>query len=277
MEIKVMSKLKLILVVGFLCGLVFSSQARKEEITLILVPRNDATIQLGLDIANRYPTLLVSYKLAGNGAVSLHGWTGTQWVNITSDDFAAGNFFKNGPDSALMIEKEHTPVPDKLVPPADWCMTVSKITTTQTRPVLHLVGQYYDFGFKDWQWFATRYNMDMDAINPEGLNISWFHKRMEDHLKSRDPQGVSDLQFWVSIRQAVTTDPVVPVDAEVEEAAAPSMEEESENPLTNAAPAAVIMGAADAPEEHSAAPSPADETASEDKAPEAPEAPEEVE
>lgn len=257
--------IKWIWIAGFVGGMALSSQARKDEVTLMVVPREEGMVQVGMDIANRYPSLLVSYQLAANGAVSLHGWTGTQWVNVTLDDFAAGNFFKNGPDSALIIEKENIPVPDRLIPSADWCMNVSKITTTQTRPVLHLVGQYYDFNFKDWQWFATRYTMNMDAINPEGLNVSWYHKRMEDHLKAHDSQGASDLQYWVSVRQTVIAEAVVPT----EESTVEIMEEGSENPLTNAAPAAVIMGAADAAEEDSETPNPVPETGSEDDSPKA--------
>lgn len=251
-------------IAGFSGGMAFSSEARKDEVTLMIVPRVESIVQVGMDIANRYPSLLVSYQLAGNGAVSLHGWTGTQWVNITLDDFASGNFFKNGPDSALIIEKENIPVPARLIPSADWCMNVSKITTTKIRPVLHLVGRYYDFNFKDWQWFATRYIMNIDAINPEGLNISWYHKRMEDHLKGHDPQGVSDLQYWLSIRQSVIAEAVLPAEERVE-----MMEEGFENPLTNAAPTAVIMSAANASEEGSETPDSVPETGAEDETPKA--------
>ena len=233
------------------CTVIVSSAARKDEITLVMVPRDDATVQLGMDIANKYPTLLVSYKLGANETVSLHGWTGTQWVNVSLEDFLAGNFFRVGPDSALIVEKAGAEVPGKLLPPPDWCANVAKITTTEMRPLLHLTGQYYDFSFKDWSWFAKRYNLDLDAINPEGLNVSWYHRRMEDHLKSNDSLGASDLQFWVSIRQAVMTEPMEPPASGMEEPTPPVDEEVVGDPFTNAAPSAVIMGAADAPTEES--------------------------
>jgi len=253
------------------CSAIFSSAARKDEVTLIMVPREDATVRLGMDLANKYPTLLISYKLGANEAVSLHGWTGTQWVNVGMEDFQAGNFFRTGPDSALIVEKAGAAVPGKMLPPVDWCASVAKITTTEMRPLLHLVGQYYDFSFKDWQWFSKRYNMEVDAINPEGLNIAWYHRRMGEHLTPRDSQGVSDLQYWVFIRQPMAVEAAAPGEVEAEEA--PLMGEESGNPLTNDAPAAVIMGAADADEEVSEAPAPADETEVEDKVPENQEAP----
>jgi hypothetical protein len=221
----------------FACGLAVSVQARKEELTLVLVPREEATTKLGMDIASRYPVLLATYRIAPNGAVSLHGWTGEKWVNITLSDYAAGNFFKTGPNSALIVEKAGAPVPEKLVPPVGWCKDVSKITTTQLRPLIHLTGQYFDFGYKDWKWFAKRCGMEIDAINPEGLNMAWYHRRLFENLKSAEQAGADDLQYWVSLRQTVA--------AELPEAA-----EEMADPFTNAVPPAVIMGAGDVPEEH---------------------------
>ena len=133
---------------------------------------------MGKDIANRFPSLLVSYKLGANGTVSLHGWTGSEWVNISVADFQKGAFFRTGPDSSLIIEKAGAPVTGALTPPEEWCSAVYKITTTDVRPMLHLAGQYYDFKYKDWQWFAESHDLTVDAINPEGLNVAWYHKRL---------------------------------------------------------------------------------------------------
>jgi hypothetical protein len=246
--------MKGVVAVLLVCSAVGARAARKDEVTLLIVPREDALVQVGLDIANKYPSLLISYKLGGKGTLSLHGWTGTQWVNVSQQDFLEGNFFKTGPDSALIIEKGNAPVPEQLIPSEQWCFIVSKITTTQTRPLLHLVGQYYDFSYDDWKWFSKRYNQPLDAINPEGLNVAWYHKRMNDHFKKQVPLGASDLQYWVSVRQPVSVEPEVPVVEEpvteepVEEAAA-AAEVEAGNPLTNDVPEAVIMGVGDVPSE----------------------------
>ncbi len=258
-----------------MCSTVFSNAARKDEVTLVMVPREEAMVRLGVDIANKYPTLLISYKLGANGAVSLHGWTGSDWLNVSLEDFLGGNFFKKGPDSALIVEKAGVSAPGKMLPSPDWCASAFKITTTEMRPLLHLVGQYYDFSFDDWKWFSKRYTLDMDAINPEGLNVAWYHKRMSEHLKTRDEQGLSDLQYWVSIYQPVVLEPEAPGEKPMEEAVAvPPLEEEVlGNPLTNDAPAAVIMGAADADEEHSEASTKTVETPVEEQAPEKLEAP----
>lgn len=228
------------------CGMALSAQARKKEITLVLVPREEATTKLGVEIASRYPTLLISYKVAKNGALSLHGWTGSKWVNITHADYVSGNFFKKGPDSALVVEKEGVPAPEKLMPPVDWCTDVSKITTTELRPLIHLTGQYFDYNFKDWEWFAKRYRMSINAINPENLNVSWYHKRLDEHLKAGKQLGSDDLKYWVVVRQTVV-EKSPDVEQGTPEAAEPGSEEL--HVFTNAVPPAVVMGAGDVPAE----------------------------
>ena len=231
-----------------------TSAARQDEVTLVLVPRDGAATRVGMDVANRYPTLLVSYKVAG-GTVSLHGWSGTEWVNISPRDFQTGNFFRTGPDSALLIENEGAPIPEALIPSESWCEAVYKITTTQTRPLLHLVGQYYDFKYKDWEWFAENYKTTIDAINPERLNVAWYHRQLGDHLKKSAAAG-DDLQYWVAIRHPRPMVPAVEEPATmletnvIEEVEQPEMELPEDpatfNPLTNEAPAAVVLGAGEA-------------------------------
>lgn len=243
------------LIFGLVAGVMMTSMvsaSRKDEITLVMVPRDDSVLRVGLDIANRYPSLLVSYKILPNG-VSLHGWSGKEWVNITLNDFHEGNFFRTGPDSALVIEKEGVSIPEIMIPPTGWCDAAYKITTTDVRPLLHLVGQYYDFKHKDWQWFSENYKMSMEAINPEGLNISWYHKRFGENLK-KGPVAADDLQYWVAIRHP---EPVMAEEVAVSETNAVKSVEQPEmelpddpnvNPLTNAVPVAVVLSAGDAEE-----------------------------
>lgn len=256
------------LVAVVLVGATFASFAsRKNEITLVMVPRTEETVQLGMDLFDKYPLLLISYKVGANKDVSLHGWTGTQWVNVTVEDFKDGNFFRTGPDSALIIADSAATLPEAMVPPAGWCSSVSKINTAEMRPLLHLTGQYFDFSFKEWQWFARRHNLSVDAINPDGLNVAWYNKRLQDHLKQAPKVGASDLQYWESIRQPIVVVPVVEPSAEerqaedqpAEEPALPLDVDESGNPLASEVPAAVVMGAAGVPEEGAAPSRPADE------------------
>ncbi|QBG47280.1 hypothetical protein EGM51_07725 [Verrucomicrobia bacterium S94] len=224
--------------------------SRKDEITLVMVPREDNVVRVGLDLANRYPTLLVSYKIRGSEA-SLHGWTGKEWVNITVDAFKAGDFFRTGPDSALIVDAKGE-LTDSLLPSESWCPAVYKITTTEMRPLLHLTGRYYDFRYKDWKWFCENYKMSMEVINPEGLNVAWYHRSFSENLKNK-PVAADDLRFWQAVRHPlppVTEAAVVSADAAVETNAVdaveqPEMETPEDamlmNPLTNDVPEAVVL------------------------------------
>ena len=244
------------LVVVLFCTAATAFSSRKDEVTLLLIPREDGAMRVGMDIANRYPTLLLSYNVGARGSVSLHGWTGQEWVSVSLKDFHSGGFFKKGPDSALVIENDGDPVPETIIPSTEWCGSVYKITTTDIRPMLHLVGQYYDFKFKEWDWFAKNYHQSMDAINPERLNVSWYHKRFAEHLKKKDTVVVEDLKYWVAIRHPqstpVETDAVASEIAEEIEAKElseiESVEDPVENPLTKAIPEAIVLGADDAEE-----------------------------
>lgn len=247
--------------VGLLLSVAVAAFAsRKDEVTLVLVPREDGVVRVGMDIANRYPTLLMSYKTAPGGKTSLHGWTGTEWVNVGIDDFRAGTFFRTGPDSALIVEKDGTPVPEGLIPPETWCNSVYKITTAELRPLLHLVGQYYDFKYKQWEWFSENYKMPISDINPEGLNIAWYHTRLGDHFKSVGHVGANDLSYWVAVRHPVQAKEE-PVEAVAEEAVVEESGEAGEgqpemeipedpdvDPFSADAPEAVVLGAGTAEE-----------------------------
>ncbi len=248
-----MKKSVLRLVVLFICTASTLLASRKDEVTVLLIPREDGALRVGMDIANRYPTLLLSYKVGANGAVSLHGWSGTEWVNVSLEDFHAGNFFRTGPDSGLVIEATGKSVPETIIPPEGWCASAYKITTTELRPLLHLVGQYYDFKYKDWSWFADNYQLPMESINPEGLNVAWYHKRLNENLSKRDAIVAEDLQYWLAIRhQRVKESAETATEAEEiveeKESEVEASETPDGNPLTNAVPEAVILGAGDAEE-----------------------------
>ena len=253
-----MKKFRSILLVSFVFGMLVTSNAsRLDEVTLVMVPREDRVVRVGMDIANRYPTLLISYQVGGGGIVSLHGWTGSEWVNVTPEAFKEGAFFHTAPTDAVLVEKDGAPIPEMLVPSEVWCSSVHKISTIDTRPLLHLIGQHYSFRYSDWKWFASNYKLSIEDINPEGLNVAWYNKPLGEHLSKKSTVvGTSDLEYWSVVRQpmdemdpvAVATDDEMPVSEDLEQAAdeEPSENLEDDDPLTNSIPSAVVLGAGDA-------------------------------
>jgi len=226
-----------------------------DGITLLLVPREEEPVRsLGMDVAARYPSLLLSYKILPNGTVSLHGWSGTEWVSVTPESYESGAFFSKQPSSAVLVCKADNPVPDELIPNKEWCPAAYKISTTAIRPLLHLLGRHYDYKYEDWKWFADNYKMPINRINPEGLNIRWYHQRLGDRLKKSDFSGEADLKF-LSVIFMPQTEPIeqpeIIKDEPGEDPAILNTEPEqavTDNPLTNAVPDAVILGAGEANE-----------------------------
>ncbi|WP_372808200.1 hypothetical protein [Pontiella sp.] len=248
-----MNKKYIVGLVALVACVATSFASRKDEVTLVLVPRDEVSMRIGKDISTFYPTLLISYQLGANGAVSLHGWTGSEWVNVSPEKFREGTFFRAGPDSALIVEAAGAPVPETLVPPDAWCGAVYKVATTDPRAMIHLIGQYFDFKYKVWSTFSKNYGLSMDAINPGGLNVAWYHKPLRENLKNRSSAGFDDLQHWVAIRHPA---PVLEEEPAAEEppateepVAQPEMETPEDpvvNPFEDAAPEAVVLGPGEA-------------------------------
>jgi hypothetical protein len=226
-------------------------QASQQDVTLLVVPREEVPVRLGMDIGNHFPTLLLSYRMLPGGNVSLHGWDGAEWINITPEAFATGAFAPTPPATAVIVEKPGVQVPDMLIPDPEWCAATYRITTAETRPLLHLLGRHYGFKFRDWEWFSEEYKMPFDSINPDGLNVAWYHRRLGENLKKK-PGGTSDLQYLsiVYIASQLTEEKELPGE---EENPADNLDEltvmedvgeaVADNPLTNAAPQAVIFDA----------------------------------
>ena len=198
-------------IIGLVCisNLVVLGATKNREVTLVLMPREKILQKVGLDLSERYPLLFITYKVKPNGAISLHGWTGSGWVDIKPKNYVAGSFFKNGPASTLIIEKENVPAPSLLIPPKTWCKKVVKIKTTQLRPLLHLIGRYFNFSYKYWSYFSQRATIALSDINPENYNIPWYKKKLK---KQQQPSSFSlkqDLQYWEIIRKPLPPKPKI--------------------------------------------------------------------
>ncbi len=229
-----------------------------EGSTLLLMPREEEVVKVGLDVGNRFSTILLSYKIVPSGQLSLHGWSGKEWVNVTPESYAEGSFYTVAPVSAVLVAEEGVEIPEQLIPGAAWCPEVYRIATVETRPLIHLLGRHYDFKYKDWKWFSENYQLPLDCINPDGLNVAWYHRRMVDNMKAQGTDSYSDLNHLRIIRMpelaseqepvevADETDAVAPEES-VDPVADEDVAEES-NPLTNDVPQAVVMGDG-APEE----------------------------
>ena len=243
-----MKLFRFLLIASLVLGAAGSSFASSaDQLTLLLVPREDGPVQVGMDVGNRFPTLLLSYRIQANGTVSLHGWDGSEWVNVTTESYNNGDFFKHAPASALIVERDDQEIPATLIPSKAWCPSVDKICTVKTRPLLHLIGRHYNFKYKDWKWFSRNYHLPLKSINPDDLNVAWYHYSLSENLEKKTIAGASDLQYFVVVRSPELAEPAAeqPKNGPEETGAADAEEAPKalgDNPLTNAVPPAEILG-----------------------------------
>ena len=188
---------KWICIVAFI--LLSVQTAHADGRVLLMVPHEEQMIKVGLDFAERHPSLLISYRLGAQNTAALKGWTGTEWVYVSVANFQAGNFFREGPDEAIIIQS-YQPFPEGLIPCASWCDNVFKINSNELRPVIHLVGQALHFRYDDWKWFSKRYDMSIDELNPTESGIYWYNRRLGDVFKGKRKSGHKDLLLWEAVR-----------------------------------------------------------------------------
>ncbi|MDA3834277.1 MAG: hypothetical protein PF495_12870 [Spirochaetales bacterium] len=192
------------------CGAVSAAEEAKAR-TLLLIPAEEDVIKVAFDVGNAYPTVLLCYKAMPNDSYALKGWTGEEWLSVSGDAYKEGTFFKAEPSSTLLISQKGQKISAALIPPEEWCSTVYGITTTEMRPLLHLIGRHYDFSAKSWKQFASTYQFDVRSINPENINMPWYHRSLKENTEGAT-QGENDFQFLTLIREPKLVLPVEEID-----------------------------------------------------------------
>ena len=228
---------------------------RADGRVLLMIPHEEEMIKVGLDFTERHPSLLISYRLGAQNTAALKGWTGTEWVYVSVANFQSGNFFREGPDEAIIIQSNQ-PFPEGLIPCASWCDDVYKVNSSESRSVIHLVGQALHFKYDDWKWFAKRYNTPIAQLNPTESGIHWYNRRLGDVFKGKRISGHEDMLLWEVVRVSeveiveslAAEEEVLPIlisdegdEVEASEVIEEALPEEAVNPLELDQPVAEIV------------------------------------
>ena len=195
----------------------------RENITMLVVPRESQVIQVVQDISRRYPVLLVCYQSTPAEPV-LHAWNGESWVGVSTTDYTNGTFFTHRPRHTVIVEKEGRPAPELLIPDGTWCDSGNRLTSADTRVMIHLLGRHFDFPYRYWMQFSKRYNYALEDINPALINVLWWHYRGDKVIaafKARDFDR--DMDKWIDL-EITPPAPIEPVMMEAEPEALPPSE-----------------------------------------------------
>jgi hypothetical protein len=206
-----LKKLSLLIVV-VLSAISLSAQTlQKDDITMLVVPREKIPLQIAQDISRRYPVVIVSYQQV-QGDLQLHAWNGDSWVGVSKEDYTSGTFFTTPPKHAIVLENERMRAPEILVPHSTWCASANRLTSTDPRVMIHLLGLHFDFPFRHWDQFAKRYGYELEEINPALDNVHWWDLRGDILLEKRANRDFSaNLDQWYVLEPipAPVTEPVI--------------------------------------------------------------------
>ena len=183
----------------------------RKDITMLVVPREPLAIQVAQDISRRYPVLIVCYQTT-RAAPILHAWNGKTWVGVSINDYRNGTFFAHRPRHAVIVEDQTAPAPDILIPDGTWCDSGNRLSSTDTRAVIHLLGRYFDFPYRYWVQFARRYKYELEEINPALIHVPWVHYRGDQvlpALRARDFERDMDKWSALEITPPAPVEPVV--------------------------------------------------------------------
>jgi hypothetical protein len=209
--------IRLILAVTGLLTLSAGAFWRSEpDITMLVVPRQPEPVRIAQDMAARRPVLLVTYQTVADDDVDIRAWNGDAWVSVSPEAYQSGDFFSTPPSHTILVQSKTAPAPDLLIPDGSWCTSGNRLTSTEPRVMLHLLGRYFDISYNDWKALSWRYRLPLNVINPGQVNIPWWHFRGEDINRMREERNLAaDMENWFLL-DIEPPEPVEPVDLEPE-------------------------------------------------------------
>ena len=147
---------------------------KNDHVNLLVVPARYSVLQVAFDVADSYPTVLVSYQGGQDGRDPLlYAWNGTEWVFVTLDDYARARFLQIMPSRIILVGGDDL-MPQSLVEASNWGSMVVNVPSVDTATLINSLANIYGFSSRDWRWFAVRYNLDLIDLNEEQRKDSWY-------------------------------------------------------------------------------------------------------
>lgn len=170
-----MKNIPSILLLLLLYGNLFAMGNKPPQgVSLLLVPAKPAMVQLGRDMANQRHALLMTYANTSSDELFIHIWNGAKWLKVPQNAFETGGFIKNSASRLLVVGEESDLTASLIEKALVWSPEVLHLGTTDITELLNQMGRLYDFNRKDWEWIATRYELDLEDLNSDQVATSWY-------------------------------------------------------------------------------------------------------
>ncbi len=154
--------------------------------SLFVVPARYSVMQVMFDVMRRAPVALVSYQTAPEMAQPLlHVWNGREWIKIAPEDYASGAFMQNRPARTVLVGEADLLPPELAGGAREWCSNVMVVTELDSASLVNAAGQVLRFSRSDWEWFARKYRMQLEDLNAERRQDSWYY-HTQSHLPKRE-------------------------------------------------------------------------------------------
>jgi hypothetical protein len=150
----------------------------QRHLTLLVVPARYNVLQVAFDAASLAPVVLVSYQ--GEATTEdpvLHAWNGSEWVYITMQDFREAHFLQVSPGQAILVGDETLLPPGLVTSAAGWCPKTMTVPATDPAGLVNALGVHLSFTRSDWKWIASRYNMNLQDLNADRRQESWYNQK----------------------------------------------------------------------------------------------------
>jgi len=157
--------------------------------TLLIVPDRYNTLQLGRDIQDRFPVLLLSYEFPGNPADPyVHAWNNGEWTAIPAASFASGDYLRAKPARTIVVGEDNAQTRALIDTASAWSPQVLNAPAEKSAEMLNTVGRALDFKKSDYRYFASRHGFEIEDLNAERRSQSWYDQPREKALADVDPK-----------------------------------------------------------------------------------------
>lgn len=181
------------------------------DYTVLLIPARHGAVQIGRDLEERQSILLMTYDPATPAATPfLHIWRGDAWVNLPAATFADGSFLKAEPARVIVVGPAN-PLVSRLVEEATLWSPREVLNLQQEDPVelMNAFGRLFAFRPRDWQWFALRYELELQDLNEGQPRLSWYDTYVASDLPpATSPFRRRERESDPALRPVIRLEPV---------------------------------------------------------------------
>lgn len=188
-------------------------------LTVLVAPARYSVLQVAFDVVNRFGAVLVSYQGEPSAeSPKLDYWNGAQWVPMSLDDYANATYLRESPQRIVVVGGGDILPPVLVESVSAVCGDVRQVSEIDTPGLVNALGAVFAFQSADWEWFARRFNLQLEDKNAERRQRSWYDRATYDdewahkwkwlRRKYNDPQAAPASEPAPAPEAAAPVEPV---------------------------------------------------------------------